>query len=68
VIASEHRGAVEPLALALGTLLATGAWFLGLAYVSSRLRSPPGCSDRRGRVFSLALMAFAVVRLLQLAI
>jgi threonine/homoserine/homoserine lactone efflux protein len=65
VISSEHLRA-EPVALALGTLIATGSWFLGLGYVSSRLRSSPSDSDRGRRTFSLALLAFAVLHLLEL--
>jgi threonine/homoserine/homoserine lactone efflux protein len=56
------------LALALGALLATGCWFWGLAYISSRL-SDRLCwlnGDRIGQAFSLVLGALAGLRAVML--
>ncbi len=50
------------LALALGALLATGGWFWGLAYISSRLGDGLRWlrCDRIGHAISFALAALAV--------
>ncbi|HEY7935275.1 MAG TPA: hypothetical protein VID48_15755 [Solirubrobacteraceae bacterium] len=62
LVASENAGSIAPVALALGTLIATGGWFSTLGYVSHRLEHYPIGSDRLGRIFSLALVMLAFAR------
>jgi hypothetical protein len=74
-IRSAHGGFEQPhpqtmVAMALGTLLATGGWFGGLAYLSARLGDcARWFTDQRvGRLFALALAALALSRGLSLSL
>lgn len=65
VLSLEHTSAIDPLMLALGTLIATGGWFAAIAYLSSRLLLKTD-GDRLSRAFSVLLAAAALLAVLPL--